>query len=50
MLQSQLSSIFDNFRQEIGVFQNFALFSFVFGQNRQFFANLFGRNIFKIIT
>jgi hypothetical protein len=44
MLLSQFSAIFDNFRRKIGVFlknqcydQNFAYFSFVFSQKRQFF-------------
>jgi hypothetical protein len=57
MLWSQFSAIFDNFRQKIGVFlknqcydQNFAQFTLVLSQKRQFFAIFFGENIFKIIT
>jgi hypothetical protein len=30
--------------------QNFAYFTFVLSQKRQFFAEFFGENIFKIIT
>jgi hypothetical protein len=30
--------------------KNFAQFSFVLSQKRQFFADFFGENIFKIIT
>jgi hypothetical protein len=45
------------FGEKIGVFlinkcydQNIAYFSFVLSQKRQFFAEFFGKNIFKIIT
>jgi hypothetical protein len=45
------------FGKQIGVFlktqcydQNFAWFTFVLSQKRQFFAEFFGENIFKIIT
>jgi hypothetical protein len=45
MLWSQFSAIFDNFRQKNGVFlknqcydQNFAKFSFILSQKRQFFS------------
>jgi hypothetical protein len=58
MLWSQFSAIFDNFQpKKIGVFlknqcydQIFAQYSFVWSQKRQFFANCFDENIFKIIT
>jgi hypothetical protein len=47
-------TIFDNIRRKIGVFlknqcydQNFAYFSFVFSQKRQFFRRIFRRKFFK---
>jgi hypothetical protein len=52
MSWSQFSAIFANFLRKNGVFlknqrydQNFAKFTFVLSQKRQFFANFFGENI-----
>jgi hypothetical protein len=64
MLWSQFSAIFANFLrflpifcEQIGVFlknqsyyQNFAYFSFVLSQKRQFFRWIFRQKYFKIIT
>jgi hypothetical protein len=52
MLWSQFSAILSIFGEKIGVFLknpyydlNFAQFSFVLSQKRQFFAEIFGENI-----
>jgi hypothetical protein len=54
MLWSQFSAIFDDFRQKIGGFfknqcydQNFALFSFILSQKRQYFCWIFRRKYLK---